>query len=66
MSSSAAAPASRKGAMASHAACRSGNRSRPVYLTGRSGTVSSTASAINASVPSEPISRWLKISTGSE
>ena len=35
-------------------------------LDGRSGTVSRTASAINASVPSDPISRWLKISTGSE
>ena len=42
--------------MESAAAYRSGNKSRPVYFTGRSGTVFSTASAMNASVPSDPIS----------
>src|SRR5208282_5295572 len=55
---------SRRGTMAAAAACRLGNSSSPVYLTGRSGTVLSTASAMKASVPSEPTSTCWKISTG--
>ena len=37
-SSSAAAPASRRGTMAAQAACRSGKSRKPVTFTGRSGT----------------------------
>jgi hypothetical protein len=64
ISSSAAAPAAANGAIDRHAAAMSGKSSSPVYLTGRSGTVRSTASAMKASVPSEPMSRWLKIWIG--
>ena len=63
-SSRAAAPASFKGAMALQAACRSGKNSSPVTFTGRSGTVRSTASAMKASVPSEPTRRLRKIASG--
>ena len=64
MSSSAAAPAVRSEAIAAHAACIVRNSSSSVDFTGRSGTVASTASAINASVPSAPISKWLKMAAG--
>ena len=50
--------------MAAQAAWMSRKNSSPVDLRGRSGTVSSTASAMKASVPSEPIRRWAKMSTG--
>ena len=64
MSSMAAAPAAASGTTASAAVSMCGKSSRPVYFTGRSGTVRSTPSARNASVPSEPISRWRRISSG--
>ena len=64
ISSIAAAPASVSGRTASAAVSMSRKKSRPVYLTGRSGTVWSTPSARNARVPSEPISRWRRISSG--
>ena len=63
-SSSALAPESRSGTIAAQAACIVGKRRRPVYLTGRSGTVERTASAMKASVPSDPTRRFRKISTG--
>ena len=50
--------------MASQASRTVGNSSRPVYFTGRSGTVRSTASAMKASVPSEPMTRCARMSTG--
>ena len=64
ITSSAAAPASRIGTIAPQASWIVGNSSNPVYFTGRSGTVRSTASAMNASVPSAPTSRCAKTSTG--
>jgi len=64
ISSRAAAPASRKGMMAVQAARMSGNSRKPVTFTGRSGTVRSTASEMKARVPSEPTSRFRKMSTG--
>jgi hypothetical protein len=53
-----------RGAMARQAAWMSGNSRKPVTFTGRSGTVRSTASATKARVPSEPISRLRKMSSG--
>ena len=50
--------------MAAQASWMSPKKSSPVDLWGSTGTVSSTASAMKASVPSEPTRRWAKRSTG--
>ena len=63
MISSALAPAVRKGTMESAAAYKSEYNKSPVYLTGKSGTVFNTASAMKAKVPSAPISTCWKMST---
>ena len=64
ISSKAFASAPLRGAIAAQAVWTLGKRSRPVYLTGRSGTVLSTASAMKANVPSDPIRMFRMISTG--
>ena len=43
---------------------RSSNTSRPVIACRSSGTVRITAEATNASVPSLPTTRWVRMSTG--
>ena len=64
MSSRARAPAARSGSIASHARGTSSKTSSPVDFAGRSGTVRNTASAMKASVPSEPTIRCQRIDSG--
>ena len=61
ISSVAVAPAATSGGTASTAASMSAKRASAVVVCTPSGTVWNTASAMKASVPSDPISRRRKI-----
>ena len=64
ISSVAVAPACTSGPTASAAASRSSKKISPSAECGPWATVSNTASATNASVPSEPMTSRRKISSG--
>ena len=64
MISVALAPSSTSGRTTAMAESMSGNRNQAAVSWRPIGTVSNTASAMNASVPSEPTSRRRKISSG--